>query len=53
MNMTTTSNFRGLRNLGALLQSLGHDRSRHSLLGEHHDNPMENDFLKKILAGRQ
>ena len=40
------------RNLGIVLDTLGYDHAQHSVLGEHHDNPMENQYLRKILAGR-
>lgn len=41
------------RNLGIFLNTLGYDHAAHSILGEHHSNPMENEYLKKVLAGRR
>lgn len=41
------------RNLGIIFHQIGCDHAINSILGEHHENPYENKYLKKILSGRQ
>lgn len=41
------------RNVGLFLHSMGFDPAESSVMGAHHENPMEDKYLKKVLAGRQ
>lgn len=41
------------RNLGIIFQHMNYDHTIRNILGEHHENPYENEYIKKIISGRQ
>lgn len=41
------------RNLGIVFSSINHDHVLKNILGEHHESAYENEYIRKIISGRQ